>query len=143
MERLDVDQRGVRDRGARLDLREGRFGKGILDRLEQPRLAHVVASSDRVLRGTDYTSLRAAMAAAAGAAIELLAPSVADFTDERVSLDKNEALVIVDAEDRVLGYEPGIPDAPGWKLAVSRQTRDGTPVIVYKAAGPATLILMK
>jgi hypothetical protein len=93
--------------------------------------------------GTDYTSLRAAIDAADGAAITLLAPSVADFTDERVSLDKNEALVIVDAEDRVLGYEPGIPNAPGWKLAVSRQTRDGTPVIVYKAAGPATLILMK
>ena len=93
--------------------------------------------------GTDYTSLRAAMAAAAGAAIELLAPSVADFTDERVSLDKNEALVVVDAEDRVLGYEPGVPDAPGWKLSVSRQTRGGTDVIVYKAVGPATVILMK
>ena len=93
--------------------------------------------------GTDYTSLRTAMAAADGAAIELLAPSVADFTDERVSLDRNEALVVVDDEDRVLGYEPGFPDSPGWKLAVSRQTRDGTPVVVYKAVGPAMVILLK
>jgi hypothetical protein len=93
--------------------------------------------------GTEYTSLRAAMAAAAGAAIELLAPCVADFTDERVSLDKNEALVVVNDDGHVLGYEPGVPDAPGWKLAVSRQTRGETPVIVYKAVGPAMLILFK
>lgn len=93
--------------------------------------------------GTDYTSLRAAMAAAAGAAIELLAPSVADFTDERVSLEKNEELVVVDDEDHVLGYEPDVPDAPGWKLAVSRQTWDGTPVVVYKAVGPGLVIVLK
>lgn len=93
--------------------------------------------------GTDYTSLRAAMAAADGVAIELLAPSVADFTDERVLLDKNESFVVVDDEDHVLGYEPGVPDAPGWKLATSRQTRDGTPVVVYKAVGPAMIILLK
>ena len=93
--------------------------------------------------GTDYTSLRAAMAAAAGAAIELLAPNVADFTDERVLLEKNEALVVVDDEDHILGYEPGVPDATGWELAVSRQTRNGTPVIIYKAVGPATVLLLK
>ena len=93
--------------------------------------------------GTEYTSLRAAMAAAAGAAIELLAPCVADFTDERVSLDKNEALVVVNDDGHVLGYEPGVPDAPGWKLAVSRQTRGETPVVVYKAVGPAMVILFK
>ena len=93
--------------------------------------------------GTDYTSLRAAMAAATGAAIELLAPNAADFTDERVLLEKNEALVVVNDDEHVLGYEPGIPDAPGWKLAVSRQTRDGTPVIVYKAVGPARILLLK
>lgn len=93
--------------------------------------------------GTEYTSLRAAMAAASGAAIELLAPCVADFTDERVSLDKNEALVVVNDDGHVLGYEPGVPDAPGWKLAVSRQTRGETPVVVYKAVGPAMVILIK
>lgn len=93
--------------------------------------------------GTDYTSLRTAMAAADGAAIELLAPSVADFTDERVSLGRDEELVVVDDEDRVLGYEPGVPDGPGWKLVVSNQTRDGTPVVVYKAVGPGTVILVK
>lgn len=93
--------------------------------------------------GTDYTSLRAAMAAAAGAAIELLAPCVADFTDERVALEKNEALVVVNDDGHVLGYEPGVPDAPGWKLAVSRQTRGETPVVVYKAVGPAMVILLK
>lgn len=93
--------------------------------------------------GTEYTSLRAAMAAASGAAIELLAPCVADFTDERVALEKNEALVVVNDDGHVLGYEPGVPDAPGWKLAVSRQTRGETPVVVYKAVGPAMLILFK
>ena len=93
--------------------------------------------------GTDYTSLRAAMAAAADSPITLLAPSVADFTDERVSLEKNEALVVVNDDGHVLGYEPGVPDAPGWKLAVSRQTRGETPVVVYKAVGPAMLIMMK
>ena len=93
--------------------------------------------------GTDYTSLRAAMAAAHGSAIELLAPNVADFTDERVVLEKNEALVVVNDDGHVLGYEPGVPDAPGWKLAVSRQTRGETPVVVYKAVGPAMLILLK
>ena len=35
----------------------------------------------------------------------------------------------------------GVPDAPGWKLAVSRQTRGETPVVVYKAVGPAMVIL--
>lgn len=93
--------------------------------------------------GTEYTSLRAAMAAASGAAIELLAPCVADFTDERVALEKNEALVVVNDDGHVLGYEPGVPDAPGWKLAVSRQTRGETPVVVYKAVGPAMVILIK
>lgn len=93
--------------------------------------------------GTEYTSLRAAMAAAADSPITLLAPCVADFTDERVSLEKNEALVVVNDDGHVLGYEPGVPDAPGWKLAVSRQTRGETPVVVYKAVGPAMLILFK
>lgn len=46
-------------------------------------------------------------------------------------------------DGHVLGYEPGVPDAPGWKLAVSRQTRGETPVVVYKAVGPAMLILLK
>ena len=92
--------------------------------------------------GTDYTSLRTAMAAADGAAIELLAPCVADFTDERVSLARNEELVVLDDEDHVLGYEPGVPDSPGWKLATSRQIRGETPVVVYKAIGPGTLILL-
>ena len=44
---------------------------------------------------------------------------------------------------KTLGYEPGVPDAPGWKLAVSRQTRGETPVVVYKAVGPAMVILLK
>lgn len=93
--------------------------------------------------GTDYTSLRAAMAAAADSPITLLAPSVADFTDERVSLDKNESLVVVDDGEHVLGYLPGVPDVPGWELVRSCQTWDGTAVIVYKAVGPGTLILVK
>ena len=93
--------------------------------------------------GTDYTSLRAAIDAADGAPITLLAPSVADFTDERVSLAKNEGFAVIDDAEHVLGYDPGVPDAPGWKLAVSRQTRGETPVVVYKAVGPAMLIMMK
>ena len=56
-------------------------------------------------------------------------------------LDKNKALVVVNDDGHVLGYEPGVPDAPGWKLAVSRQTRGETPVVVYKAVGPAMVIL--
>ena len=51
--------------------------------------------------------------------------------------------VVVNDDGHVLGYEPGVPDAPGWKLAVSRQTRGETPVIVYKAVGPAMVILLK
>ena len=93
--------------------------------------------------GTDYTSLRAAIDAAHGAAIELLAPSVADFTDERVSLAKNESFAVVDDPECVLGYEPGIPDSEGWKLAVSRRTVSGVPVVEYKAVGPVLILLVK
>lgn len=93
--------------------------------------------------GTDYTSLRAAIDAAHGAAIELLAPSVADFTDERVSLAKNESFAVVDDPEFVLGYEPGIPDSKGWKLAVSRRTVSGVQVVEYKAVGPVLILLVK
>lgn len=92
--------------------------------------------------GTDYTSLRAAIDAADGAAITLLAPSVADFTDERVSLAKDEGFAVFDDAEHVLGYDPGVPPAP-WKLSVSHQTLNGVAVVVYKAAGPAMLILIK
>ena len=92
--------------------------------------------------GTDYTSLRAAIDAAHGVPIELLAPNVADFTDERVSLAKNEGFAVFEDAEHVLGYDPGVPPAP-WKLAVSHQTRDGAAVLVYKAVGPAMLILVR
>ena len=69
--------------------------------------------------------------------------NVAHDRQQRVLLDKNKALVVVNDDGHVLGYEPGVPDAPGWKLAVSRQTRNGTPVIIYKAVGPAMVILLK
>ena len=92
--------------------------------------------------GTDYTSLRAAIDAAGGAPITLLAPCVADFTDERVSLAKDESFAVFDDAEHVLGYDPGVPPAP-WKLAVSHQTRDGAAVLVYKAVGPAMLILVR
>ncbi len=83
------------------------------------------------------------MEAAGGSPITLLAPSVADFTEERVSLTKNESFAIVDDAEHTLGYLPGVPDSPGWKLAQSRQTRDGIAVIVYKAVGPGTILLVK
>lgn len=69
--------------------------------------------------------------------------NVALDRQQRVLLDKNKALVVVNDDGHVLGYEPGVPDAPGWKLAVSRQTRGETPVVVYKAVGPAMVILLK
>ena len=92
--------------------------------------------------GVTYKKLADAIAAAGRSPIALLPPNVAEYTDERVALGTDEGFVVLD-DGNVLGYEPEVVAGEGWKLSVSHQTLDGVAVVVYKAAGPATLILVK
>ena len=92
--------------------------------------------------GVTYKKLADAIAAAGRSPIALLPPNVAAYTDERVALGTDEVFVVLDNGNE-LGYEPEVVAGEGWKLSISHQTLDGVAVVVYKAAGPATLILVK
>lgn len=92
---------------------------------------------------TTYKSMADAVVAANGATIALLPPNVAEYTDERISLDKGQWFVVPDDDSHLLGYEPFVDPTGGWKLSVSHQTLGGVAVVVYKAAGPGTVILMR
>lgn len=92
--------------------------------------------------GVAYKKLADAIATAGRSPISLLPPNVAAYTDERVTLGTDEGFVVLD-DGNVLGYEPEVTAGEGWKLSVSHQTLGGVAVVVYKAAGPGTMILVK
>ena len=92
--------------------------------------------------GIQYARLADAIAAANGAPIAILPDSLAQWTQERVALGRDEGFAILD-DGHVLGYEPSVDPAGGWKLAVSHKTLNGDPAVVYKAVGPGLLILLK
>ncbi len=92
--------------------------------------------------GVTYKKLAEAIAVAGRSPISLLPPNVAEYTDERVTLGTDEGFVVLD-DGNVLGYEPEVTAGEGWKLSVSHQTLNGVPVVVYKAAGPASMVLVK
>lgn len=92
---------------------------------------------------TTYKRLADAVVAANGSTITLLPPNVAEYTDERISLGKGQWFVVPDDPGHLLGYEPYVDPAGGWKLSVSHQTLGGIDVIVYKATGPGTMVLVR